>query len=356
MEELKAQNLHYVAWKVGDGLCLSILMPECTRVQIDCGSQQDTGNERAFEKVKEFQPQHLFISHIHEDHYKGIFVAKDKELSIEALYFPKIPSFQDSQKFSLQLFAINYRMRSGSKDFTELTILDKLRKANTRDFRSIPLSRGNTFSIDERTIDVLWPPEHLDDSEIIKSIRKAMETFEEAIESDNELKAIYEKLQEHDCTSSFSNDCVVSCFPDRNHSKEVPEMTKNANRNMREAANRLSLSLRIGKEMIFLGDLEAREIKIVINKLDSKEKEYVSLITPHHGTHWGKSMEGLNVRFAVSSLGPNLKKHYEKNKTNLSRAARQCLDTLDCDVFCPECSIRLGTKSCTHYFLYLLQS
>jgi ribonuclease BN (tRNA processing enzyme) len=342
VEELEAQDLHYVARKVGDGLCLSIFMPDCTRVQIDCGSQQCSGNKKAFERVNLFQPKHLFLSHFHEDHYRGIFLAKDNELSIDALYFPKIPTFQDSQKFTLQLIAMNYRMRSWPKDFTELTIIDKLRKANKQNFCTIPLWCGKKLSIARQAIDVLWPPEHLDDSEIITSIEKAMESFEEAIKSDNELKAVYEKVQEHDCTSSFSHDSEVSCFPDRPPSKEIPESTKNANRNMRGAANRLSLCLRIDKEMIFLGDLENREIRIVVNRLKSEEKEYVTLITPHHGTHWDDSMASLNVRFAVSSLGEKLKHKYREDK--IQSALR--LDTLRGDVICPECSNSLGKECC----------
>jgi ribonuclease BN (tRNA processing enzyme) len=352
VEELEAQDLHYVAWKVGDGLCLSIFMPYCTRVQIDCGSQQCSGNKEAFERVNLFQPKHLFLSHFHEDHYSGIFLAKDNELSIDALYFPKIPTFQDSQKFTLQLIAMNYRMRSWPKDFTELTIIDKLRKANEQNFCTIPLWCGKKLSIAGQAIDVLWPPEHLlDDSEIITSIKKAIESFEEAIESDDELKAVYEKVQEHDCTSSFSHDSEVSCFPDRPPSKEIPESTKNANRNMRGAANRLSLCLGIGKELIFLGDLEQREIKIVINKLNCIEKQYVSLITPHHGTHWDDSMGSLNVQFAVSSLGQKLEKNYKRNQIG----SAQRLDTLRGEVICPKCSKRSGNEVCVQLTAFLLE-
>jgi ribonuclease BN (tRNA processing enzyme) len=352
VEELEAQYLHYVVWKVGDGLCLSIFMPGDTRVQIDCGSTQCDGNENAFEKMKWFDPKHLFLSHFHEDHYSGIFLAKDSTLNIETLYFPKIPSFQDSQKFALQLIAMNYRMRNWPKDFTELTIIDKLRKANRQNFCTIPLWSGKALSIAGQAIDVLWPPEHLEDSEIISSIKKAMESFEEALESDNELKAVYEKVQEHDCTSIFSGDSKVSCFSQRPNSKEIPESTKSANKKMRGAANRLSLCLRIGKGMIFLGDLEKREIKNVVDPLIREKKKYVTLITPHHGTHWDDSMASLNVRFAVSSLGEGLKGNYRQDKIQSARR----LDTLCGDVICPECSNSCGEKCCIRLCQFLLES
>ena len=59
--------------------------------------------------------------------------------------------------------------------------------------------------------------------------------------------------------------------------------------------------------MLFLGDLDSNQLKQVANHLvNHGNTHYITIITPHHGTHWHNSLKKLSAIYALSSVGEKL--------------------------------------------------
>ena len=61
--------------------------------------------------------------------------------------------------------------------------------------------------------------------------------------------------------------------------------------------------------ILFLGDLESREINSVVTDLvNNNNIVYDILIAAHHGTHWHSSLNAIEVDICLVSIGQTLKK------------------------------------------------
>ena len=142
------------------------------------------------------------------------------------------------------------------------------------------------------------------------------------------------KIVERD---GFGNDELKPLLIER---EDIPDATKKANESLRRAANRLSLAFRIDSQLLFLGDLESKEINTVVNNLEAEQRlRFPIMLTPHHGTHWGKEMQKLAVDVAASSVG---KKLFKKVKPDYKCIADHHLITYtEGEVVLPTC---LGPK------------
>ena len=380
VEGFQVQSLHYVVWKVGHGLCLSLIPSKDSqkRIQIDCGGGIKGGAELALNRLTQFSPSDLFISHFHKDHYNAITKEgpKEKYLSVESLYFPIIPRFErddsqvidNSQKFLAQILAMNCRLLDDTTDFVELSIIDSLKRLNKGEFKSIPLFAGMRVSLGgcekEIRIEILWPPEYLKHKGTIAEIRNAMDAFEKACKTDRRLNELYaqavvhashfQKAQENspapvdqESQDNQQSGNVRGPLKDARHAK-IPSETKEANEKLRKAANRLSLCFRIENEFLFLGDLENADIKRVIKtiaKNTDKAISFTSMITPHHGTHWHDCLRKLKVKYAVSSLGNGDRRYFKEN--HYKSIAENTPNTLINDVCCPECTSDFCNQVCS---------
>jgi beta-lactamase superfamily II metal-dependent hydrolase len=292
----------------GDGLslCLSDSRFYRNSLTIDYG-----GDENLIDDYwDDYFYDSFLLSHFHSDHYNGILYFDDTHnWHIDKFYFPRMPKFADDRLFYFSLLAANIRLNNNHP--IQSSILNHVQSINRKPISFIPLSQGEHFVYRNQKFEILWPPEELKEAETLKTIRIAIKDFEEAKETDSELREIYEgvvkKYKDRDINSVNKNEEVRK--RERNYI-EPNKTLLNANDSLRKAANRLSIAFKQADNLLFLGDLEKKEIKSVINNLVSADDKYFEvLITPHHGTHWDDSLKSIKAKLCLVSVGTTLRKH-----------------------------------------------
>ena len=184
---------------VGDGLAVGIRTISGHRIQIDCGSQQAFGSETALFKMLDHDPCDFFLSHFHSDHYNGLFRWRSKhhdELNIERVYFPRIPDLPEKNVLLKAIFAINQWTLRGKTGIMEADFLKTLRRINSISPKHRLLSEGDVVQVGSSVLEILWPPRSIgENAELRGAVRKAIEEFEDALQADEKLKVIYEKIK-----------------------------------------------------------------------------------------------------------------------------------------------------------------
>jgi len=337
---------------VGDGLALGIKANNDEIIQVDCGSGANVRKSKiAFDKgLKRFDPDYFILSHFHLDHYNGLIegaLNNKNSFNIKELYFPRIPDFDKKEEFLICLFAMNKYLlgdRSGIMEYDLIETIKKLNNSN-RKFKIQALSRGDEIFVGNTKIKVLWPPKKFTKNKLLKSVRDALESFENALEKDDRLREIYEDIKKNnnidDINSKYLNDeeKVVNNYnadneverkeqndneeKDLNAEEEPIELKGDiykANKKLRIVANRLSLAFMIDEHFLFMGDLESTEINEVINQLEDKKKLFFPiLMTPHHGTHRSQKLfKKLKIKLALSSIGKKLIKGLNARYSDIS--------------------------------------
>jgi beta-lactamase superfamily II metal-dependent hydrolase len=160
---------------IGDGLSAAIYTQPGVAIQIDCGSQQSA--REAFEKgISRTSPDFFILSHFHSDHYNRLFegVRTKEQFSIKQAIMPVIPQFTERNDFVHCLFAINARVlggSSGSMDYDFLSIMNQLSRHRIS-YRRV--KKGDEIVLGNAHFQILWPPQVLDDNEILSSVKKAL--------------------------------------------------------------------------------------------------------------------------------------------------------------------------------------
>jgi beta-lactamase superfamily II metal-dependent hydrolase len=332
---------------IGDGLVVGVKLLDGINLQVDCGSQQSSEEackKGLCESLCKIYPDIFILSHFHRDHYNGFLYYYKRYceqyfpclLNIKKVFFPKIPDRKETRDFLKCLFALNARLGewSGSMELDFLHLLSKINKSSFT-FRAV--SQGDLLPAGGSYIEILWPPKTIDDS-TLKVIQKAIEDFEKARNKDEILNSIYERINQAEFVQKYFVQDETPIYEYENDSdainlddfeqfleRDIPECTKQANKSLRKAANHLSLAFRYNNQILFLGDLEANELKQISNYLLTKNQtHYLIIITPHHGTHWHDALKRLSAIYAISSVGKTL---FPKIKSQFKEIADICLYT-----------------------------
>jgi beta-lactamase superfamily II metal-dependent hydrolase len=319
---------------IGDGMAVGICTVGGDHIQIDFGSQQTPVGwyPEVFARI---EPAVFVLSHFHADHYNGLLAMEPHSShwpwpKVREVLFPRIPEFTERLRFARCLFAISQRVLGGVSGSMELDFLNLFSRINKKPFTYRSLSAGETFSVSGSEFQVLWPPRAISDNSTIKVIREAISDFDTAIEEDEELRSIYKRFEEDGLLNAyFGEGQRERTIEPRTEELErgenfpsPPELkpsTIAANESLRAAANRFSLSFREDNRLLFLGDLEERELKQVVADLeDEHARRFQLLITPHHGTHWHPALSKLSCYFALSSVGPRLFKNLRPQYREIS--------------------------------------
>jgi len=315
----------YVA-NVGDGLCVALHTVAGKTIQIDCGSNKggDTALE-GWERCYSFfgSPSVFILSHFHVDHYNGLLPAPTHKghpyfgAGIKKVYYPGLPEFKDNKEFICALFAINLRVFGRETGSMECDFLNAIYEMTLNRFSYQRLFKDDRVNIDGSTFEVLWPPRRLGRG-TPRKVKKALEDFHEALEGDDELKEIHKRITEGNIFDRYFGEKMERYYqhePEGKSDREgmeyrngkLPKATERANKSLKKAANNLSLALSEDDRFLFLGDVEGHEIKQIVDDLESKgRKRFYAFITPHHGTHWSKSLENIKCTYAISSNGSKL--------------------------------------------------
>jgi beta-lactamase superfamily II metal-dependent hydrolase len=311
-------------------------------IQIDCGSSQ--GSKVVLKGLMNiynhfYNPDVFMLSHFHMDHYNGLMFASSKSSfpntwRIKEAYYPKIPNFPEKNKFMTCLFTINLRVFGNETGIMEYDFLKAISRINRgRPFKYKPLSKGDVINIDETSFEVLWPPAVIDEEKALAAIKNAINDFNKAMETDEELKKLYKRVEEEGLFRTISEEEQRKFTEGKDNPKnmnepvkkdyekeKLPEIVKKANNSLKKAANHLSLALLGGNGLLFLGDLESKEIKKVIGDLIAAgKKKFYTLVTPHHGTHWDNCLNNIECIYSITSNGRRLCSHIKPEFKGISR-------------------------------------
>ena len=322
---------------IGDGLAAAIKLLDGTDLQVDCGSQQYP--KQAYRKsICRINPDIFILSHFHLDHYNGLlFYEKCRPFShpnIKQVFFPKIPRKGETCKLLKCMFLMHIRVMGDLSGSQELDFLYILSRINKSPFTYRPVSQGDKLIIGGSQLEILWPPKEIDSSSL-KVIEKAIEDFDKAKEEDDILKKIYEELNDRISIERYFENGEIKIqdtnYDDRDNNivdvfdRDIPEVTKEANKSLRRAANHLSIAFKYDSNLLFLGDLESNQLNQVANRLiNDGNTHYITIITPHHGTHWHNSLKNLSAIYALSSVGEKL---FAKIKPEFKSISNICLYT-----------------------------
>lgn len=368
---------------VGDGLSAGIQNgPGGRKILLDCGSQQ--GGDIPYQKgMCCFSPDVFILSHFHTDHYNGLFAAKKnkRKFSIQDVIFPVIPEFNGCEELVMCMMAMNFRLLGDTSGSMEYDFLSVIREISSTSFKYHAVSKGDVISVDGSNFKILWPPNYIKNNNFVSSVKKAIEKFNAAKQIDPILRVIYEVIfftmtanrfeylfgtNHHDRLIPLNGDSGDNLVYEKHDSKltlsddaggkgksnypcAVPKETSIANKALRGVANRISLAF-MGCDMLFMGDLEANEINIVVNELNVLGKnDFHVMIAPHHGTHWGHGMCKLNADIVVSSVG---KKLCGKVKPAFRNISKKHHITYFCGDF--DSSMDRGMHSCPFRFCLTL--
>jgi len=306
---------------VGDGLAAGIRTLALCDMQIDCGSQNKP--EAAFVKgLRRIDPDVFLLSHFHVDHYNGLFQWwRFRPLSfprIEKVYFPRLPKFPQRENFLQCILAMNHWLMGDTTGSMEADFLHIMRRINFRPFMWRRVSSGDRLHVGGAELEILWPPQVIEEKRTLRVVDKAISDFEKAMRQDETLHRIYVSMRESDEMWPYVGDEEHGELPGRGDQphdtcefptqvRELPDVVKRANVSLRKAANHLSLALHEDNRFLFMGDLEAHEIREVTRDLLDRERDrFLVLITPHHGTHWHRDLGHLRAWWAISSVGEHL--------------------------------------------------
>lgn len=312
---------------VGDGLAAGIHTLDGTRIQIDCGSQHD--EKAAYSKgLCRIEPEVFFLSHFHADHYNGLLHANHPRpwpwLAIRQAFYPRIPVFRERTTFLRCMLAMDHWLMGDTSGSMAADFLSVLSRINRTPFMYRSLSMGDTVTVGGSQYDVLWPPARVEDDAILDVIATAIRDFNSAAEEDENLRRILERIDDgeemlHYMPEEGESGELPGCkersnriddIPHPRTRKNLPESVRKANDSLREAANHLSLAFHEDNKLLFLGDLEAHEIRHVVRLLaDKKRDHFFATITPHHGTHWHRDLRNIHTCCAISSVGDRLFRH-----------------------------------------------
>ena len=312
---------------VGDGLAAGIRTLEGSRVQIDCGSQNQA--EAALEKgLHRIDPSAFFLSHFHADHYNGLLQRNRRRPrswpTIRQAFYPRIPEFRQRETFLLYMLAMDHWVMGDTSGSMAADFLSVLSRMNHTSFTYRSLSIGDTVSIGGSQYDILWPPKIVGDEATLKVIATAITDFNVAAEEDETLRRILETIGEKgEVRQYLTHEREMGELPGRgehlhdederpysNERRDFPEPVRRANESLRTAANHLSLAFHEDNKFLFLGDLEGDEIKHVARALADKHRDqFFVTITPHHGTHWHRDLSHIHTCCSISSVGAGLFRH-----------------------------------------------
>jgi len=322
---------------VGDGLCLGLNYLNRDCMLVDCGS-----NNGARYALKGYQwlintinrPNSFVLSHVHKDHYNGLLeILKRKKMNptvIDRVYYPKIPDFRRKNEFLRDIFCMNLFLLGEDTGIMEYDLLKIITKLN-RDVSpyNVPLWKGKFINEGTYRFEILWPPQELVDEDVLKIIDDAISAFNAALDAEPDLKellgriveeGVYRKYGEEESYRYNGEKGERWILKNKGKKRKLSEEIKKANKLLKKAANHLSLSFMLEDQFLFLGDLEEKEIKIVISELLHRlNRDFEIVITPHHGTHHHDNLNLINCNYAISSIGKGLFRHLKPIYKEISR-------------------------------------
>jgi hypothetical protein len=299
---------------VGDGLNLLIVNDKSPDLTIDFGGDKDLEPAWCFH-------DNFLLSHHHADHFNGIIKCYEEKKGcwhLNNFYFPIMPEFPDNRKFFLSLFAINSRLNPNHP--IQSSIIALVNNLNNKKVKIHALSKGDKIKVGVNEYEILWPPKVIDDKSITKDIANAIKDFESAANEDRKLKNIYDNLADLTLESLFEEPRILEKRVIIEEKAEVQnKLVKEANNSLRKAANRLSIAFKQSDNLLFLGDLENKEIKQVVSGLQLTNDDYFDIIvSAHHGTHFHKNLLTIKSDITLASVGSTLKRNLKPGYRSIS--------------------------------------
>ena len=345
---------------VGDGLAAQFGSKSTdgsfrAAAQLDCGSQQHP--DLAFRYLTEASPGHFILSHFHWDHYSGLGRALRKATPghhttrFSEVCFPRFPDFAPSPQFVSRtelariFFALNAFVMGRETGLAEADLLRVFQLLNDRPFSCRALAKGDILWLGDLKVDILWPPTRIDAEQTIDAIRTAITTFHEAMDEDPRLRRLYDEVgevtgrileleprtrareekatpSEHSAQRWRADEPRRRDTPRDNEPREVlSPIVEEALRAQQAVANHLSLSFKIGNQVLSLGDLEAPEIHAVVaDIINTETTRFEVVLTAHHGTHWHQDCRKISAHWAISSVGARLIRHVNPQYKEMAAA------------------------------------
>ncbi len=306
---------------VGSGLSARILTVQHSHIQIDCGADRP---ETAFNRgPREVNPEAFVLSHFHYDHYNGLLYAlrtsNHEWDGLRVVCFPRVPSFPQRREYLSCLFAMNCFLMGQMTGSREAELLELLFQVTGRKPKYRALSAGESVMVEGVKLEVLWPPSEYQDADFVAAVEHAIADFGDAKRADPELAEIHDRLdldgyvsaslEEADGFKEYEPVGTIQKWSAKGRKELRPAVTK-ANDSLQRAANHISLAFHEDNRLLFLGDLDSKEIQQVVQELNKRDRtNFLILVSPHHGTHWHQDLRAIHSVDVVSSTGKDLIEH-----------------------------------------------
>jgi hypothetical protein len=333
---------------VGDGLCLTLSTFFKKQVQIDCGGENCAKALQGLNSTfARFSDLNVFVlTHFHIDHYRGLLYYSNspeprRRFGISEVYYPRIPDFPEREEFFRALFTINLEVFGNETGIMSYDLVEAIKKITNRPWiLQTGLSKGEQIRISGSVFDVLWPPLTIENKTLAK-VRGALKDFEKALE-DPIMRQRYQQVQNEkrfetylkvrrETSSNYGSSEESpgkqsgSALFGKTEKRMLPPAVIRANKSLRNAANDLSLALLEDNRFLFFGDAENFGIRQIIDELETRRRQvFHVLVTPHHGTHWDKSLLKLKANYAITSNGKELCSRF---RTEFKKISQRSLAT-----------------------------
>ncbi len=339
----------YFVGDVGDGNC-TVGVDHRTGLVVDCGDQN--GGRKSADKLLSALSEHTLIDrnnsvsfvltghnpyryngflHMMNRTEKGTYFLNRREesnnrgLYMSELYYPGPPVFDDDREFFHACLAVSLRREAARRENEEVTDVSMAARGVFEGrIEFYPLYRGDVLTVGDSVFQTHWPPEDLRDSGTADSLTNALEYFREARETDPQLADLYDYVADLNLFERYRQGTLSTLdrtsFSAKN--SELPPETQKASRQLTTAINRIGLAFSEGDEVLFLANLEKRELNKVVTHLSNNQSlRYKLLLAPGHGTVFSSELYKLNIEISIASLG-------EKHAGNFQEEYKQISDRL----------------------------